>query len=396
MNSQTKKDIPCFRSYLPDALRLRFEDKLTIRAIAQRLGLSHSTIHTLFQRFIASGIAWPLPDSVSLAQLDAIRLVKIVLSGNNRAHLYRWTRTMNSQTKKDIPCFRSYLPDALRLRFEDKLTIRAIAQRLGLSHSTIHTLFQRFIASGIAWPLPDSVSLAQLDAILYANRKKELTEPQISEGTWRKERRASYSREFKVRLAKQALQPGAVVARIAREHGINDNLLFKWKSQYEDGLLSDDDIQECMPVPVALTDTPEPTRPVTNPFWRNKPDECPESDPGNVPRCELHLKSGVVAGITDMRCGFNGLASKVQNTLKDDPFSGHIFVFRGRSGKMVKILWADRDGLCLFAKRLERGRFVWPVTREGKVHLTPAQLSMLLEGIAWQHPKRTERPGIRI
>lgn len=53
-------------------------------------------------------------------------------------------------------------------------------------------------------------SLAQLDAILYANRKKELTEPQISEGTWRKERRASYSREFKVRLAKQALQPGAV------------------------------------------------------------------------------------------------------------------------------------------------------------------------------------------
>ncbi|WP_109043687.1 transposase [Escherichia coli] len=149
---------------------------------------------------------------------------------------------MNSQTKKDIPCFRSYLPDALRLRFEDKLTIRAIAQRLGLSHSTIHTLFQRFIASGIAWPLPDSVSLAQLDAI----------------------------------------------------HGINDNLLFKWKSQYEDGLLSDDDIQECMPVPVALTDTPEPTRPVTNPFWRNKPDECPESDPGNVPRCELHLKSGVV------------------------------------------------------------------------------------------------------
>lgn len=80
-----------------------------------------------------------------------------------------------------------------------------------------------------------------------------------------KERRTSYSREFKIRLVKQALQPGAVVARIAREHGINDNLLLKWKSQYEDGLLSDDDIQECMPVPVALTDTPEPTRPVTNP-----------------------------------------------------------------------------------------------------------------------------------
>ncbi|MGD2824447.1 IS66 family insertion sequence element accessory protein TnpB [Escherichia coli] len=83
-------------------------------------------------------------------------------------------------------------------------------------------------------------------------------------------------------------------------------------------------------------------------------------------------------------------------SLQDSRGGSHIFVFRGRSGKMVKILWADRDGLCLFAKRLERGRFIWPVTREGKVHLTPAQLSMLLEGIAWQHPKRTERPGIRI
>lgn len=78
----------------------------------------------------------------------------------------------------------------------------------------------------------------------------------------------------------------------------------------------------------------------------------------------------IIAGITDMGCGFNGLTSKVQNTLKDDPFSGHIFVFRGRSGKMVKILWADRDGLCLFAKRLERGRFVWPVTREAQSQLT--------------------------
>lgn len=104
----------------------------------------------------------------------------------------------------------------------------------------------------------------------------------------------------------------------------------------------------------------------------------------------------IIAGITDMRCGFNGLASKVQNTVKDDPFSGHIFVFRGRSGKMVKILWADRDGLCLFAKRLEKGHFIWPVTREGKVYLTPAQLAMLLEGIVWMHPGRSKSNSLRI
>ena len=181
---------------------------------------------------------------------------------------------MNSQTAKDITGFRSYLPDALRLRFDEQLSVRAIALQLGLSHSTIHNLFQRFNASGITWSLPESLSVAQLDAILYANRKKELPDdPQISESTWRKERRTSYSREFKIRLVKQALQPGAVVARIAREHNINDNLLFNWKRLYEEGLLNDEDLQECQAVPVAITETPDPVKPVTNPFWRNKSDE---------------------------------------------------------------------------------------------------------------------------
>jgi len=67
-------------------------------------------------------------------------------------------------------------------------------------------------------------------------------------------------------------------------------------------------------------------------------------------------------------------------------------VFRGRRGDLIKVLWADRDGLCLFAKRLERGRFVWPLAASGTVHLTPAQLSMLLEGIDWRRPARTWQP----
>jgi transposase len=92
----------------------------------------------------------------------------------------------------------------------------------------------------------------------------------------------------------------------------------------------------------------------------------------------------IVAGITDMRNGFNGLASKVQMTLKDDPMSGHVFIFRGRNGSQVKLLWSTGDGLCLLTKRLERGRFAWPSARDGKVFLTPAQLAMLLEGIDWR------------
>lgn len=97
----------------------------------------------------------------------------------------------------------------------------------------------------------------------------------------------------------------------------------------------------------------------------------------------------IAAGHTDMRRGFDGLASLVQQQLAADPFSGQVFVFRGRRGDRIKVLWFDGDGLCLFAKRLERGRFVWPQATAGSIALSPAQLSMLLEGIDWRRPIRT-------
>ena len=100
----------------------------------------------------------------------------------------------------------------------------------------------------------------------------------------------------------------------------------------------------------------------------------------------------LAAGVTDMRCGIDSLAAKVQTALTDDPFSGHVFVFRGQRGDMIKVLWWTGDGLCLLAKRLERGRFVWPQADSGSVALTQAQLSMLLEGIDWRRPERTWRP----
>lgn len=99
-------------------------------------------------------------------------------------------------------------------------------------------------------------------------------------------------------------------------------------------------------------------------------------------------------GPTDMRKGFDGLSMLVQSTLAEDPFSGHLFVFRGKRGDLVKVLYWDGQGFCLFAKRLEKGRFVWPITKEGAVTLTPAQLSMLLEGIDWRAPQRMWQPTI--
>ena len=93
-----------------------------------------------------------------------------------------------------------------------------------------------------------------------------------------------------------------------------------------------------------------------------------------------------------MRKGFNGLAALAQHHLGKDTFSGQLFVFRGRRGDQVKVLSWDGQGFCLFAKRLEKGRFIWPQTKDGAVSLTPAQLSMLLEGIDWWMPVRTWRP----
>ena len=105
-----------------------------------------------------------------------------------------------------------------------------------------------------------------------------------------------------------------------------------------------------------------------------------------------NMRIWLAAGVTDMRRGFNTLAAQAQTVLKEDPFSGHLFVFRGRRGDLLKIIWWDQQGGCLFYKRLERGRFVWPRAKEGKVSLSASQLSMLLEGIDWRMPTKTWRP----
>ena len=104
----------------------------------------------------------------------------------------------------------------------------------------------------------------------------------------------------------------------------------------------------------------------------------------------------IAAGVTDLRRGFTGLSGMVQTALKENPFSGHVFVFRGRRGDLIKMLWWDGDGLCLFAKRIERGKFTWPKATSGTVALTPAQLSMLLEGIDWRRPVRSYEPQMAV
>ncbi len=102
----------------------------------------------------------------------------------------------------------------------------------------------------------------------------------------------------------------------------------------------------------------------------------------------------LACGYTDMRKGMDGLAMLAQQGLAADPFSGALFAFRGKRGGLVKLLWFDGQGLCLFSKRLEKGHFLWPTTNTGRVSLSPAQLSMLLEGIDWRMPQRLRRPEL--
>ena len=109
-----------------------------------------------------------------------------------------------------------------------------------------------------------------------------------------------------------------------------------------------------------------------------------------------HTQIWIAAGVTDLRRGFMGLSALVQSKLEQSPMSGQVFVFRGRRGELIKLLWFDGDGLCLFAKRLERGRFVWQHASAGVISLTRAQLSMLLEGIDWRRPQRTWDPQLAV
>ncbi len=104
----------------------------------------------------------------------------------------------------------------------------------------------------------------------------------------------------------------------------------------------------------------------------------------------------IATGHTDMRRGLNGLARQVQEGLGRDPFAGDVFVFRGRSGSLIKALWHDGIGLWLYAKRLDRGRFVWPQTVDGVVALTAGQMSYLLEAIDWRNPQHTWRPELAL
>ena len=102
----------------------------------------------------------------------------------------------------------------------------------------------------------------------------------------------------------------------------------------------------------------------------------------------------IATGHTDMRRGMNSLALLVQEAFKRDPHGGDLYVFRGKSGKLIKVLWHDGLGMSLYAKRLERGRFIWPSATAGVVSISTSQLAYMLDAIDWRNPQHTWRPMV--
>jgi transposase len=95
----------------------------------------------------------------------------------------------------------------------------------------------------------------------------------------------------------------------------------------------------------------------------------------------------------DFRKGAEGLAALVREEMRADPFSGTIYVFRARRADRVKLVFWDGTGVCLFAKRLEDGKFRWPAVQDGVIRLTAAQLSALLEGLDWRRVHEVRETG---
>lgn len=94
---------------------------------------------------------------------------------------------------------------------------------------------------------------------------------------------------------------------------------------------------------------------------------------------------------TDLRRGFDGLSGLVRSQLHADPLSGHLFVFFNRKADRLKVLYWDRDGMCIWYKRLERGRFHFPTAEDACLELTPGQLQMILDGIDVERVRRFKR-----
>jgi transposase len=199
-------------------------------------------------------------------------------------------------------------------------------------------------------------------------------------------------------------EPGAVVAEVARRADVCTSLVYRWRRQ----------ARRERNTPGFAKVIVEDVAPDGGSDERSRTRRDLGGDEGRagsdrrerIPRTDrvgiesaailIPLPSGarvwIATGHTDMRRGMQGLALQVQEQLRRDPHAGDLYILRGRRGDLAKILWHDGLGLSLYAKRLDRGKFIWPSASDGVVSISAAQMAYMLEGIDWRNPRLTWRP----
>lgn len=176
---------------------------------------------------------------------------------------------------------RVWINEALHLRFDKKVVSKQISKRVNIPRTTLQSLFRRFTRSGLSWPLPAHISSMRLEQLLYPGKspKYDAAPPQKRQ---EKRRRPNFTPEFKRHLVKLSMQPDANVARLAREHGINDNLLFNWRHQHKQGKLLCADNPSAELLPVSIVSPFVPSAPLTTSLSDDKL------------HCEVTLPGGTV------------------------------------------------------------------------------------------------------
>lgn len=172
----------------------------------------------------------------------------------------------------------------LRLHYGQGFSRGAASRQLGLSGSTGYKFFRRFEKSGLPWPLPDGMSSGELEQKLYPS---ELNPPRANKSSSGRRRRPNFTPEFKRHLVEQSMPPGVNIAQLAREHGINDNLLFNWRRKYQEAQGKNKPETSVVLMPVEIAQTRPAIVDVT-------PRQPPLAEPDNVLCCEVILPGGSV------------------------------------------------------------------------------------------------------
>ena len=228
-------------------------------------------------------------------------------------------------------------------------------------------------------------------------------------------RRRHWTEDEKLKIVIESLQGARQVSATARRHGISRSLLLKWRRSFgpsrrvalnklalsrrwspqnwecrylcRSSCLAAAQLKSSLRLghgcglPASWI---RPRSPRRSPRSRMGGGDDPSS---------LWCQVWLAVGRTDMRRGMNGLALQVQETLGRDPHAGDLYVFRGARGNLIKILWHDGLGISLYAKRLERGRFIWPSPADGSIAISASQLAYMLDGIDWRNAQLTWRPS---